>query len=165
MRLVIPPEDPDLDGVATAFAYAEYLKKNDHKAVAAVFGSPDEETEELFDEIGEEVSDASYYLYSADEITLVSASSMENVSQRIHQEKVTELIDHAADALSDFTEAEQEIDENFSTAAGIVAEKYRDTDTEISREAATVLHHAITSAGEVTQRDQEIADWLQDQLE
>ncbi|MFB6166727.1 MAG: hypothetical protein ABEJ62_00495, partial [Candidatus Nanohaloarchaea archaeon] len=116
MRLVIPPEDPDLDGVATAFAYAEYLKKQDFKAVCAVFGEPDEQTQELFEEIGEEVSDASYYLYSADEITLVSASSMENVSKRIGEEKVTEVVDHTADALSDFTEAEQEIDENFSTA-------------------------------------------------
>lgn len=165
MRLVIPPEDPDLDGVASSFAYAELLKKQDTKAVSAVFGDLDEETEELFEEIGEEVSDASYYLYSADEFTLVSASSMEKVSSRVKQAKVTEVIDHRADGLSDFSEAEQDIDENFSTAAGMIAEKFREQEVDISTESAKVLHEAITSAGEVTQRDDEIAGWLEEQLE
>ncbi|MFB6190411.1 MAG: hypothetical protein ABEJ91_02455 [Candidatus Nanohaloarchaea archaeon] len=164
MRLVIPPENPGIDGAASAFAYAEFLKKQDEKAVAAAFGEPDEETQELFEGVGESVSDASYYLYSADNFTLVSASSMENVSKRIEEEKVTEVIDHTADALSDFSEAEHEIDENFSTAAGIIAAKFRDTETEISEEAARLLHEAVDAADEVTQRDEEIKKWLEEQF-
>ncbi|MFB6147875.1 MAG: hypothetical protein ABEJ66_03240, partial [Candidatus Nanohaloarchaea archaeon] len=82
-----------------------------------VFGDLDEKTDRLFDELEEEISDASYYLYSADEIVLVGASSMENVSRRITEDKVTEIVDHTADALDDFSEAETEIDGDFSTAA------------------------------------------------
>lgn len=164
MRLVMPPENPGLDGAASAYGYADFLKKQDEKAVAAAFGEPDEETQEVFEGVGESVSDASYYLYSADNFTLVSASSMENVSKRIDEEKVTEVVDHTADALSDFSEAEHEIDENFSTASGIIAAKFRDTGTEITEESARLLHEAVEAAEEVTESDQKVKDWLREHL-
>lgn len=165
MRLVLPPENPDLDGAASAYAYAEYLTKQDIDATAAAFGDMDEELEEIFEQIGEQLSSAKYYVYSADEVTLVSASSMENVSSRISQEKITEIVDHTSDSVEDFTEAEEVIDEDYSTAAAIVAKKFRDSEVEISRESATLLFKAIESAEETNENDQEIADWLEEQLD
>lgn len=162
MRLIIPPQDPDLDSVASVFGYAEFLKKQEIDAVAAVFGDLNDRTQQLFERIDEEVSDATYYLYSADEITLVGASSMENVSRRIQQQKVTEVVDHVADNLSDFTEAEQEIDDSFSTAAAMIAAKFRGEEVDISQEAANVLYEAVKSADEVNGRDQEVMDWLEE---
>ncbi|MFB6204695.1 MAG: hypothetical protein ABEJ75_03545, partial [Candidatus Nanohaloarchaea archaeon] len=164
MRLVLPPEDPDLDGAASAYGYAEYLTKKDGDATAAAFGEPEEEARDAFEEIDEKLSNAKYYVYSADEVTLVSASSMENVSSRIGQEKVTEVIDHVADSVEDFTEAEEVIDEEYSTAAAIVAKKFRDSEVEISRESATLLYRAMEAAEEANDSDREIADWLEEQL-
>lgn len=164
MKLIIPNENPDLDGAASAYAYAEYLKKKDEKAVGAVFGELTEETQEVLDQLEESISDASYYLYSADEITLVSASSMENVIERIPQENVTEIIDHENIQTGDFSNAELEIDEEVSAAATLIAEKFREDDIDISPESATLLHAAITSAEETTERDQEAAEWLEENM-
>lgn len=163
MRLVLPPENPDIDGAASAYAYAEYLNKTGVDATAAVFGDLDEDAEQAFEEKGESLSDAKYYLYSADDFVLVSGSSMENVSRRVSQEKVAEVIDHVSDAIADFTEAETVIDENFSTAAGIIAERFRDEEVEISRESAFLLKKAINAADEISVRDEEIAEWLEEQ--
>lgn len=164
MRLVIPPEDPDLDGVATSYAYGEFIKNKDIKAVGAVFGDLDEETEEILEEIDEEVSDASYYLYSAEEITLVSASSMENVTRRIPEEKIGELIDHERIDTDAFSEAEIEINNDAGTAATIIAEKFRDEEMEITEEAAQLLLAAINSSEELTELDKKAAEWLEEQL-
>lgn len=177
MRLILPTENPDLDGAASAYAYGEFLKQKDERAVGAVFGDLDEKTQEILEELEEEISDATYYLYSADTITLVSASSMENITTRIPQEKVTEIIDHERISLDDFTEAELEIDEDVNTAAAIIAEKFRseeekneergedEEDITITRESATLLYEAIMAAEEITERDQEIADWLEKKKE
>lgn len=163
MRLVLPRENPDLDGAASAFAYAEYLNKTGTDATAAKFGELDEDAQKVFERKEEKLSDAKYYLYSADDFALVSGSSMENVSSRVNQEKIAVVIDHQSDQLEDFTEAEQIIDEDYSTAAGIIAQKFKDEEIEISPEAAYLLKEAINSAEEVNDKDKEMAEWLEEQ--
>ncbi len=166
MKLILPNENPDLDGVASAYAYSEFLKKKDERAVGAVFGSIDEKTEELLEELDEDISDASYYIYSASEIILVSASSSENMARRIDLEKVTEVIDHEQLRTDDFPNADLDIEEDVGTAAAIIAQKFRDDEIEISPESAALLHAAIESATEdveITEKDQEIAEWLEEQ--
>ncbi len=170
MKLIITDEEPDLDGAASSYAYAEFLKKNDEKAVGAVFGDLNEQTEQILEELDEEIQDASYYLYSADEIIIVSASSMDHISRRISPDKVVEIIDHEDVSKEDFPEADIEI-EGVSTASTIIAEKFRDNDIEVSKGAVTLLHAAITSTieelddEEVTDRDREIVEWLEEQKE
>lgn len=165
MRLVIPLEDPDIDGVASAYAYAEFLKNQDVKAVSAVFGDVDEDTQAVLEELDENISDASYYLYSADEITLVSASSMTDVSSRIPEEKVTEVIDHVNVNTDAFSQAEIEINEDAGTAATMITQKFMDEEMEITRESAKLLLAAVNSAEEPTELDGEAADWLEQQLD
>lgn len=180
MRLVLPNENPDLDGAASAYAYAEYLKhkdEEDENSTGAVFGDVDEKTEEILDELEEDISDATYYLYSADEIILVSASSMENIKTRVNPQKVTEIVDHERISTDDFPNAELTIDEEVNTAAAIIGEKFKkeeeknaergedEEDVTITRESAKLLYEAITNAEETTERDQEIADWLAEKKE
>ncbi len=165
MRLVIPPEDPDLDGVASSYAYAEYLKNKDVRAVGAVFGDLDEETQEVLEEIEESISDASYYLYSADEITLVSASSMENVTSRIPEEKIGEVIDHESIDVDAFSQADMEINQDAGSASTIIADKFRQDEMEISRQSASLLAAAIEAADETTALDSQVLEWLEDRLD
>ncbi len=165
MRLVIPPENTDLDGAASSYAYAEFLKNQDIRGVSAVFGKLDEETEEVLERIEESISDASYYLYSADEITLVSASSMQNVTSRIPEEKIGEVIDHERMDVDVFSQAEVEINEDAGSASTIIADKFRQEDMEISRQSAELLLAAIKSTEELTELDQEVVEWLEEQLD
>lgn len=159
MKLVIPDEDPDLDGAASAYAYGEFLKQQDEEATGAVFGDLSDETKELLEEIDERISDASYYLYSADEIVLVSTSAASSISSRISEDKVVEIIDHEAIG-EDFPEAEITVDEEFNTTAAIIAEKFKDTDTEITEGAASLLKEAIKRS-DANEKDQEILEWLE----
>lgn len=168
MKLVITNEDSDLDGAASSYAYAEYLKKRDERAVGARFGELNQQTQNILEELDESIPDASYYLYSADEIVIVSASSMEKISARIPPEKVVGIIDHENIHAEDFPNAELEI-EDVSTASTIIAEKFRDNDIEISHEAATLLYEAIKSTveeldgDEATDRDRKMLEWLEEQ--
>lgn len=172
MKLIITNEDPDLDGAASTYAYAEFLKKMDEQAVGAAFGDLTEETEEILEELDEELQDASYYLYSADEIIIVSASSMENISRRISEEKVTEIVDHEDINTEEFSNADIQI-EDVSAASTIIAEKFRDEtdpedeEIEITDASATLLHAAISELDDekMTDRDTEALEWLEEQKE
>ncbi|MFB6292422.1 MAG: DHH family phosphoesterase [Candidatus Nanohaloarchaea archaeon] len=164
MRLIVPPENPDLDGAASTYAYAEFLKNKEQRATGAVFGDLTEETEELLEDIDADIADAAYYIYSAEEITLVSASSMDNVTFRIPEEKIDEVIDHESIDPDHFSEAEFEIEEDAGSASTMIAWKFREEEMEISREAAKLLLAAIEDAGEPTEKDEEAVEWLEEQL-
>jgi len=167
MKLIITDEEPDLDGAASTYAYSEFLKKMDEKAVGAAFGDLTERTEELLEELDEELQDASYYLYSADHIIIVSSSSMENISSRISEEKVIEIVDNEDINTDEFSNAEIQIEDVGATST-IIAEKFRDeTDPEdekidITEASATLLYAAIYSLDEeeMTERDEEALEWL-----
>jgi len=90
---------------------------------------------------------------------------MENITTRIPPNKVTHIVDHERISLDDFEDADLIIDEEVNTAAAIIGEKFREEDFDITRESATLLYAAITSADEATDRDREIADWLEEKKE
>ena len=180
MKLVVPNENPDLDGAASTFAYAEFLKKtdkeleeNDETATGAVFGDLTEKTEEILEEIEEEISDASYYLYSADDIVLISASSTKNMTTRIAPDRVKEILDHENISSDDFPNAELIIEEDFNSAAAIVGKMFRDHEAEdeeeeelkISRQSATLLIEAIKHEEDANENDKEILEWLEEEME
>lgn len=172
MKLIITSEDPDLDAAASTFAYAELLKKkdDDEGAVGSKFGDLDEETNEILEELDESITDASYYLYSADEIIIVSASTMDNISRRISPDKVVEIVDHENISADDFPDADLTIEEDASTASTVITHKYMEQEIEISNESATLLYEAITSTiedldSEGTERDREAVEWLEEQVE
>lgn len=170
-KLIIPPQDPELDGVAAAFGYSEFLKQHDESPTAAAFGSPGEKSEYLLDNIDEDISDASYHLYSMEEIVLVDASHMKQLSTRIKPGDVVEIINNGDDEVQElFEEAEKEI-EKVAAVSTIIAEKFHDSDTEITEEAAKMLYGAIVHAtdglenGDTTDRDRDMAEWLKEKLE
>ncbi|WP_414836560.1 hypothetical protein [Candidatus Nanohalococcus occultus] len=171
-KLIIPPENPKLDGVAAAFGYSEYLKKHDESPAAAAFGEPDKQAKYLLDNVEESISDASYHLYSMEEIVIVDASHMRQLSTRIKPGDVKEIINNKDDELQEdiFTEASFEIEDVAATST-IIAEKFKNSDTEISEQAAKMLYGAIVFATDdlesenTTDRDREMAEWLKGKLE
>ena len=157
---------PDLDGVAGAVAYGEFLQKAGKDVVVGIIGELNDEAGYIFDRFGfshpKTVPDADGY----DEVILVDASELSGLEGKIPAEKVIEIIDHRTINDADkFPNAKAQI-ELVGAAATLVAEKFIQNKADISKESATLLYGAIVSntlnfKGSVTtERDRVAAVWL-----
>lgn len=164
--LVTAYVDPDLDGTAGAFAYAEFLQKTGREAVAGIMGKPHDEACYVLDRFQipypNIIEDANYFK----EVILVDASDLSGLEGKIAPEKVIEIIDHRKINEADkFPNAKVQI-ELVGAAVTMVAEKFMEQHVSISRESATLLYAAIISntfnfKGSVTtERDRVAAAWL-----
>src|SRR3990167_9407031 len=92
--LVTPYIDPDLDGVACAIAYAEYLNKTGKNAVPGIFGHTHEEAKFALNyfKIGypEVLNNPGVFR----RVIMVDNSFPHNIEKHIKPENVIEIIDH-----------------------------------------------------------------------
>jgi len=170
--LITAYENPDLDGTACAYAYAEFLIKNGRNVVAGIYGKIHREAQFVFDKFNiEPIADADELIDEADSIIIVDASDIRGLSDKINPEKVIEIIDHRKVNEADkFPNAKVQI-ELVGSAGTLIAEKFYVSDTAISKESAALLYSAIVSntinfkANVTTDRDHKMSDWLQSQFE
>lgn len=169
--LVTPYKNPDLDGTACAFGYAEYLRKNGQDAQVAVFGTPHREAQFVFNTFNiSPLQNADEVVDSVDGIIIVDASDLRGLSDKIKPEDVIEVIDHRKIHQAHvFPHAQVQI-ELVGSAATLIAEKFYATQTLISAESAQLLFSAIVSntinfqANVTTKRDHDMANWLKKQF-
>jgi manganese-dependent inorganic pyrophosphatase len=168
--IVTAYENPDVDGTACAYAYAEFLNKQGTEALAVVFGVPHREAQFVMKEFkiegfakGEE--------HLAEKVVLVDASDLRGLSDKLAPNQVIEIIDHRKiHEAEKFPNAKSQI-ELVGSAATLIAEKFKAASIEPSEEAAALLFSAIVSntinfqAKVTTDRDQEMAEWLQSFVE
>lgn len=158
--------NPDLDGVAGAFAYAEFLNKTGSAAEASVIGAMHDEARYVIERFGlnrpTEINNADAY----DDVVLVDASDLNGIEGKIDPKKVVEIIDHRKIHEADkFPRAKTQI-ELVGAAATLVAERFVRQDIEPSRDSAILLYSAIVSntlnfKGSITtERDRQSAAWL-----
>lgn len=158
--------NPDLDGVAGAIAYAEFLQKTGKNVIAGIIGEPHDEVKYILDRFNfpypQSISNANEF----DEVILVDASDLNGIEGKIAPEKVIEIIDHRKIHEADkFPNAKVQI-ELVGAAASLVAEKFMETDTPISKESAVLLYGAVISntlnfkGGVTTDRDRKVAEFL-----
>lgn len=170
--LVTGYTDPDLDGTACAVAYAEFLEATGRPAVAALFGTPQQEARFVLQRYGLPLpADAERLIDDCEGVILVDASDTRGISSRIDREKVVELIDHRPlHEAGAFPRATPWI-EWVGAAATLVARRFRTYPLAISPGAAALLYHAIAAntivfqAGVTTAEDREAADWLLDRFD
>lgn len=170
--LITAYENPDLDGTACAFAYAELLNKNGREVVSGVFGKPHREAQFVFEKFNiAPLVDAVELIDKVDSIIIVDASDIRGLSNKINPEKVIEIIDHRKVNEADkFPNAKVQI-ELVGSAATLIAEKFYESGTAISKESSASLYSAIVSntinfkANVTTDRDHKMADWLLKQFE
>lgn len=159
--------NPDLDGTAGAFAYAEFLNKTGRAAVAGILGAPHDEAKYVLDRFHipypQRIESGEGFV----EIILVDASDLNGLEGKIVPEKVVEIIDHRKiNEAEKFSNAKVQI-ELVGAAATLVAEKYMHENMAISLESAILLYAAIISntlnfkASVTTDRDKDAAAWLQ----
>lgn len=167
--LVTSYSDPDLDGTACSVGYSEFLRKRGRKAEAGIFGEPDEEAKFVLEKLGLNVSSSEDLVGKVDEIVLVDASNLEWLDETIDEFKISEMIDHREHNLSENFEADSQI-ELVGAAATLIAEKFIDSEVEISPESAELLYAAIADntvdfqANVTTERDVEAAEWLKEKF-
>lgn len=163
--------DPDLDGYASAVAYAEFLEKKGKKAIAGITGEPHEEVEYVLNrfnlERAKEIFDDEFY----DEVILVDTSDTNSFEGKINPEKVIEIIDHREiHEAEKFPKAKVQI-ELVGAAATLIAEKFQQENIAISPRSAILLYSAIISntlnfkGGVTTVRDKDMALWLRQFIE
>ena len=159
--------NPDLDGLAGAVAYAEFLNSQGRQAQARILGTPHDEANYVLDRFKlakvREVANADDF----DEVILVDASDLNGLEGRIDPNKVIEIIDHRQiNEAEKFPKAKVQI-ELVGAAATLVAERFMRSNIPISEGSAILIYSAIISntlnfKGTVTtERDKMAARWLE----
>jgi len=158
--------NPDLDGVAGAIAYGEFLQKTGKNVVVGIVGELHDEAKYILNRFGFEYPQKIENANDFDEVILVDASDLNGLEGKIAPDKVIEIIDHRKIHEADkFPKAKAEI-ELVGAAATLVGEKFMQNKVAISKESATLVYSAIISntlnfKGSVTtDRDKQVAAWL-----
>jgi manganese-dependent inorganic pyrophosphatase len=164
--LVTSYVSPDLDGLASAVAYAEYLGKTGVEAVVGLLGEPSEESRYTLDRFDLDYPSSMSDTDGFEKIVLADASDLSGLEGNVAPEKVVTIIDHrAVNGADDFPNADVQI-ELVGAAATLVAEKFFRDDLEISKRSAILIQAAIISntlnfKGTVTtDRDRAVAERL-----
>jgi len=162
--------NPDLDGVAGAFAYAEFLQKTGTKAEARIIGKPHDEVEYIIKRFDITQPESLLNADDYDQVVLVDASDLNGLESKISSEKVIEIIDHRKVHEADkFPNAKIQI-ELVGAAATLIVEKFMENNIEISRESAILLYGAIISntlnfkGAVTTDRDITAAQYLNEKI-
>ncbi|HEU0051388.1 MAG TPA: DHHA2 domain-containing protein [Patescibacteria group bacterium] len=158
--------NPDLDGLASAVAYAEYLEKTGIDAEAAIIGEPHEEAKYVLHRFAIPRPKQILDTKTVQKIILVDSSDLNGLEGKILPEKVIEIIDHrAVNEAHKFPNASIQI-ELVGAAATLVAEKFMRQTIPISKPSSILLVSAIISntlnfKGSVTtERDRKVSEWL-----
>ncbi len=166
--LVFPSTNPDLDGVACAWAYAELLRSSGEDALAWVAGEPDGEARWVLQERDVEISRDPEAIGTAGRFVYVDGSELPGLPEGIDPIAVVEVIDHRRQhrAATDFPNARLQI-EAVGAAATLVLERFRETWADPSPESAILLYAAIQSNTQrlngsvTTERDRRAAAYLE----
>ena len=174
MKILIAPKiNPDLDGLACAYAYAKLLQAKKQDAIEGIFGQPHVEARYLIDRLG--ITDLHLekdLTGRFDKFVIVDASGLEGMPLLIRAEDVVEVIDHrfVNDARKTFSNAKLQI-ESVGAAATLITERYMRTNLKPKRNIAILLYGAIYSntlnfKAKVThQRDATAVSWLKNQAQ
>lgn len=164
--IVTSYKNPDLDGVASMYAYKEFIEKCNKEAQYYICGTPNKEVEivcNMFDITLNSIKT----LEASDNIILVDTNNTLYLPKNINPENVTEIIDHhiRSENIDRFTNANITI-ELIGAASTLVAERFKEYNMDISDNSAILLYYGIVSntinfkSNVTTKKDIEIAKWL-----
>ena len=149
MKILITAKiNPDLDGVACAYAYAELLNLVDRKNeyITGIYGEPQSEVRFLLEKFNIKGGLIFNPVVEFDKFILVDASELKGMPEIIRANNVIEVIDHREinKAAEIFSKAKIQI-ELVGAAATLIFEKFQEQKIEIARNAAILLYGAIFS--------------------
>ena len=168
-RIVTSYEFPDLDGVSSMYAYAEYLNKIGISSNYFIKGEPKKEVGIVCD-LFQIKLEGETTINEGQEVVIVDTNNMEEVISFINPNNVVEIIDHHAKSKSSekCKNAIMQI-ESLGAVATLIAEKFKKSNIPISRESAILLYYGIISnsinlkASITGQKDIDMTNWLEGQ--
>ncbi len=167
--IVTSAENPDLDGLACSYAYAEFLQKKGLDAECVIFGKPFYEAITIAKKAKAKISEPKK-LAGNEKFILTDTSIVSRLHKSIKIKDVIEIIDHRKfNNSSAFTSAKLQI-EFVGAAATLIAEKFMKERVPVSPESRMLLFYAILSNtlnfknNVTTQRDRKAASWLKSGL-
>ena len=168
--IVTSYEEPDLDGVSSMYAYAEYLNKIGISSDYYIKGTPKKEVGIVCDLFGIELGGRSEIL-EKQEAVLVDTNNFEE-APFLKPEQVVEIIDHhsKSESCDKCINAKIQI-ERLGAVATLIAEKFKENNIPISRESAILLYYGIISnsinlkASITSEKDINMAGWLEKQCD
>lgn len=141
--LITPKINPDLDGVACAYAYAKLLNslQDGNEYIASIYGVPQSEAQFLLDKFS--ISLVFNPTAEFDKFIIVDASDLKGMPEVIRAQDVIEVIDHRTthQASELFINAKIQI-ELVGAAATLIWEKFRES---LDINSAILLYGAIYS--------------------
>ena len=160
--------NPDLDGIAASYAYAEYFEKTGQLASYCFEGQPKKEVSivcNLFD-----ISLTSCNIGKEDYITIVDTNTIKDFPSFVDINNVVEIIDHHVPSQDTpkFLNAKVQI-ELIAAVATLIAERFYENNIPISRNSAILLYYAIISnsinlhSQNTSSKDIEMLKWLSSQ--
>lgn len=162
--------NPDMDGIALMYAYAEFLRKKGEKASYYFEGTMKKEAEIVLQKFNIKLNNATR-IENENKIVLVDTNYLTEIPKDIKTENIVEIIDHhnRDSWLDDKNDIKVQI-ELIGAAATLVAERYKNENIKISRESAILLYYGIISNTMnlkiklTSQKDIEMANWLKQQV-
>lgn len=162
--------NPDMDGIAIMYAYAEFLRKKGEQASYYFEGTMKKEAEIVLEMFNIKLDNIDK-IEDDDKIVLVDTNYLSEISKDIRKENIVEVIDHhnREDWLEENKDLKIQI-ELIGAAATLVAERYKNENIEISRESAILLYYGIISNTMnlkiklTSKKDIEMAEWLKSKV-
>lgn len=166
MKTVITYKNADLDCVASAYAYSEYLNKKGIESNYFISGIVQKEVNIVCDLFGIRLQNNQDDI-SNNEIIVVDTNTYESIDF-IDSKQIIQIIDHHPRSNDIYENASIEI-EQIGAVCTIIAEKFEKDKIKLSRESAILLYFGIISntinlkSNVTTTRDIEIVNWLKKQ--
>lgn len=170
LLIIATYENPDLDGVASAYAYEEFLNKTGQNSKFILFGTYQDEVEFLINKFSVSLRLNKFDDFKSNKIAIVDASDLRGLSKKINPKKIVEVIDHRKYYNpGDFPNATFQV-EPVGAAATLIAEKFDIGNVDISLNSSLLLYYAIVSntinfkANVTTEKDIRLSTWLKEKL-
>lgn len=166
---------PDLDSIASAYTYAEYLRKikryGNHEIIPVRVGEPNNETIHIFKEFNIEIPKhlEDYEIEDKDKFILVDHNEESQRHKRVKPEQIVEIVDHHKMNVT-FSEPVRIDIKPFGCTNTIIEELFRIANIEPSKETKALMLAAILSdtvglkSSTTTGYDSEVAHRLAKEL-
>ena len=167
-KIVTSYEEPDLDGVSSMYAYAEYLNKTGILSDYYIKGTPKKEVGIVCDLFNIKLNGLKE-ISKEQEAIVLDTNNLEEV-YFLNPEQIVEIIDHhSKNKSSDECKNAKIHIERLGAVATLIAEKFKKDNVLISRESAILLYYGIISnsinlkASITSEKDINMAKWLEEQ--
>ncbi len=167
MKHIIGHKNPDTDTTCSALAYENFLSKQGVDAKAFALGKLNKETEFVLEQFGVEAPEQITELPHGAEIILLDHNEEKQSIDNLKDLDIVEIIDHHKVKI----ETDKPISifiKPLGSSCSIIAEKYFDTNTQLSKSIAGILLSGIISdtlffrSPTTTETDRELVEKLND---